>query len=29
VPLTEAPAAYEMFQKKQNGALKVVFKPGV
>jgi threonine dehydrogenase-like Zn-dependent dehydrogenase len=28
VPLTEAPAAYEMFQKKQDGAFKVVFKPG-
>jgi threonine dehydrogenase-like Zn-dependent dehydrogenase len=28
LPLTEAPAAYEMFQKKQDGAFKVVFKPG-
>jgi threonine dehydrogenase-like Zn-dependent dehydrogenase len=27
VPLTEAPAAYETFQKKQDGAFKVVFKP--
>jgi threonine dehydrogenase-like Zn-dependent dehydrogenase len=27
VPLTEAPAAYEMFQKKEDGAFKVVFKP--
>jgi threonine dehydrogenase-like Zn-dependent dehydrogenase len=27
VPLTEAPAAYEMFQKKTDGAFKVVFKP--
>ena len=27
VPLTEAPAAYEMFQKKDDGAFKVVFKP--
>ena len=27
VPLTEAPAAYELFQKKQDGAFKVVFKP--
>jgi threonine dehydrogenase-like Zn-dependent dehydrogenase len=27
VPLSEAPAAYEMFQKKQDGAFKVVFKP--
>jgi len=25
--LAEAPAAYEMFQKKQDGAVKVVFKP--
>ena len=24
---TEAPAAYEMFQKKQDGAIKVVLKP--
>jgi threonine dehydrogenase-like Zn-dependent dehydrogenase len=28
LPLTEAPAAYEMFQKKQDGAVKVVFRPG-
>ncbi|MFB8201682.1 zinc-dependent alcohol dehydrogenase [Kitasatospora purpeofusca] len=27
LPLTEAPAAYEMFQKKQDGAIKVLFKP--
>jgi threonine dehydrogenase-like Zn-dependent dehydrogenase len=27
VPLDEAPAAYEMFQKKEDGAFKVVFKP--
>ena len=27
VPLTEAPEAYEMFQKKTDGAFKVVFKP--
>ncbi|HKG38055.1 MAG TPA: zinc-dependent alcohol dehydrogenase [Conexibacter sp.] len=27
VPLTEAPAAYETFQKKEDGAFKVVFKP--
>lgn len=27
VPLSEAPAAYEMFQKKEDGAFKVVFKP--
>jgi threonine dehydrogenase-like Zn-dependent dehydrogenase len=27
VPLTEAPEAYEMFQKKEDGAFKVVFKP--
>jgi threonine dehydrogenase-like Zn-dependent dehydrogenase len=27
VPLSEAPAAYEMFQKKQDGAIKVVFEP--
>ena len=27
VPLAEAPAAYEMFQKKADGAFKVVFKP--
>ena len=27
LPLSEAPRAYEMFQKKQDGAIKVVFKP--
>jgi threonine dehydrogenase-like Zn-dependent dehydrogenase len=27
VPLADAPQAYEMFQKKQDGAFKVVFKP--
>ncbi len=27
VPLAEAPQAYEMFQKKEDGAFKVVFKP--
>jgi threonine dehydrogenase-like Zn-dependent dehydrogenase len=27
VPLSEAPHAYEMFQKKQDGAVKVVFRP--
>jgi threonine dehydrogenase-like Zn-dependent dehydrogenase len=27
VPLAEAPAAYETFQKKQDGAIKVVFQP--
>jgi threonine dehydrogenase-like Zn-dependent dehydrogenase len=27
LPLAEAPAAYEMFQKKEDGAFKVVFKP--
>jgi threonine dehydrogenase-like Zn-dependent dehydrogenase len=27
VPLSEAPSAYEMFQKKQDGAIKVVLKP--
>ncbi|MDQ4037130.1 MAG: glutathione-dependent formaldehyde dehydrogenase [Actinomycetota bacterium] len=27
MPLIEAPAAYEMFQKKQDGAVKVVFSP--
>jgi threonine dehydrogenase-like Zn-dependent dehydrogenase len=25
--LSEAPKAYEMFQKKQDGAVKVVFQP--
>ena len=27
MPLAEAPHAYEMFQKKQDGACKVVFTP--
>ena len=27
VPLSEAPHAYEIFQKKQDGAIKVVLKP--
>jgi threonine dehydrogenase-like Zn-dependent dehydrogenase len=27
LPLTSAPEAYEMFQKKQDGAVKVVFQP--
>ena len=27
VPLAEAPDAYEMFQKKHDGAVKVVFRP--
>ena len=27
LPLDDAPAAYEMFQKKQDGAFKVVFRP--
>ena len=27
VPLADAPAAYEMFQKKKDGAFKVVFRP--
>jgi threonine dehydrogenase-like Zn-dependent dehydrogenase len=27
VPLSDAPAAYEMFQKKEDGAIKVVLKP--
>jgi threonine dehydrogenase-like Zn-dependent dehydrogenase len=27
VPLTEAPSAYSMFQKKADGAIKVVFHP--
>ena len=27
MPLSEAPRAYEMFQKKQDGAIKVVFEP--
>jgi len=28
LPLSEAPAAYDMFQKKQDGAFKIVFQPG-
>ena len=28
LPLEEAPAAYEMFQQKQDGAIKIVLKPG-
>ncbi len=27
LPLEEAPAAYEMFQKKEDGCVKVVLKP--
>ena len=27
VPLEEAPNMYELFQKKQDGAIKVVLKP--
>ena len=27
LPLSEAPRAYEMFQKKEDGAIKVLFKP--
>ena len=27
-PLTEAPAMYEIFQKKQDGCIKVVLQPG-
>ena len=27
LPLDEAPRAYEMFQKKQDGAIKIVLKP--
>jgi threonine dehydrogenase-like Zn-dependent dehydrogenase len=27
LPLSEAPQAYETFQKKQDGAVKIVFKP--
>jgi threonine dehydrogenase-like Zn-dependent dehydrogenase len=29
LPLDDAPRAYEMFQKKQDGAFKVVFQPGL
>lgn len=28
LPLTQAPSAYEMFQKKQDGCIKVVLQPG-
>ncbi|MDQ4040574.1 MAG: glutathione-dependent formaldehyde dehydrogenase [Actinomycetota bacterium] len=28
LPLDEAPAAYEMFQKKEDGAIKVILEPG-
>ena len=28
VPLSEAPAAYAMFQEKRDGAVKIVFRPG-
>lgn len=28
LPLDDAPAAYEMFQQKQDGAVKVLFQPG-
>jgi threonine dehydrogenase-like Zn-dependent dehydrogenase len=27
LPLDEAPRAYEMFQKKEDGAVKVLFQP--
>jgi threonine dehydrogenase-like Zn-dependent dehydrogenase len=27
LPLTEAPHAYEIFQKKQDGAIKILLKP--
>ena len=27
LPLQEAPDAYEMFQKKRDGAVKILFKP--
>jgi threonine dehydrogenase-like Zn-dependent dehydrogenase len=27
LPLDDAPSAYEMFQEKKDGAVKVVFKP--
>jgi threonine dehydrogenase-like Zn-dependent dehydrogenase len=27
VPLEQGPAAYEMFQKKEDGAVKVLLKP--
>ena len=27
MPLEDAPRAYEMFQKKQDGAIKVLFRP--
>jgi len=28
LPLTDAPKAYEMFQKKQDNAVKIIFQPG-
>ena len=28
LPLTDAPRAYEIFQKKEDDAVKVVFQPG-
>jgi len=28
LPLEDASKAYEMFQKKQDGAVKVIFRPG-
>jgi threonine dehydrogenase-like Zn-dependent dehydrogenase len=28
LPLTDAPKAYEIFQKKQDDAVKVLFQPG-
>ena len=27
IPLADAPGAYEMFQKKHDGAIKIVFNP--
>src|SRR3546814_15014068 len=27
IPLSEGPAAYEAFQKKQDGAIKIIFRP--
>jgi threonine dehydrogenase-like Zn-dependent dehydrogenase len=29
LPLEQAPHAYEIFQKKQDGAVKVILKPGL
>ena len=29
LPLDQAPHAYEIFQKKQDGAVKVILKPGL